>query len=153
VEEAVDTPWENNAAVVDVTMLLADSAQVAEGKLYVLGGGLTAIGPRPQPVALALHIKVPWDRANIAHELSIELHDQDGQMISHNEKPLRFSGRFEAGRPAGLPHGSPLGVSMAINFGVMPLKPGQRYTFVLEIDGQRRTDWRAGFSTRPLKQP
>ena len=46
-----------------VTMLLADSAQVADRKLYVLGGGLSVIGPRPQPMGVAIRIEVPWDRA------------------------------------------------------------------------------------------
>ena len=146
------TEWDANAAAVDVTMLLADSAQVAGGKLFVLGGGLTAIGPKPQPLALALHIRVPWDRANIGHQLRIELHDQDGRPIEQNGQPFSLSGRFEAGRPAGLPHGSPLGVSMAMNFPPMALQPNQRYTFVLDIDGERRTAWRASFSTRPQKQ-
>ena len=45
-------------------MLLADSAQVADRKLYVLGGGLSVIGPRPQPMGVAIRIEVPWDRAN-----------------------------------------------------------------------------------------
>ena len=39
---------------VRVTMLLADAAQVADGKLYILGGGITAMGPRPQPIGIAI---------------------------------------------------------------------------------------------------
>ena len=31
-----------------VTMLLADSAQAIEGKLYILGGGWSITGPDPQ---------------------------------------------------------------------------------------------------------
>ena len=55
------------------TMLLADYAQVAEGKLNVIGGGWTITGPLPSPFALALLIEVPWDRANEKHQLRLEL--------------------------------------------------------------------------------
>ena len=37
-----------------VTILLADAAQAAEGKLYVLGGGWSITGPDPSPMALAI---------------------------------------------------------------------------------------------------
>ena len=33
------------------TLLLADAAQAAEGKLYVLGGGWSVTGPGPAPMA------------------------------------------------------------------------------------------------------
>ena len=61
-----------------VTMLLADSAQVADRKLYVLGGGLSVIGPRPQPMGVAIRIEVPWDRANTPHQWRLDLLDEDG---------------------------------------------------------------------------
>ncbi len=41
-----------------VTMLLADAAQVADSRLFILGGGLAEIGPNPQPVAIALLVDV-----------------------------------------------------------------------------------------------
>ena len=58
----------DGSALVDVTLLLADAAQVVDGKLYVLGGGLQLLGPRPQPVSIGLLIHVPWDRANTRHD-------------------------------------------------------------------------------------
>ena len=39
-------------------MLLCDSAQVADGKLYILGGGWSMTGPDPVPSAVALKIDV-----------------------------------------------------------------------------------------------
>ena len=42
-----------------VTMLLADAAQVADGRLSVLGGGIAVLPPTPQPMALALIVTVP----------------------------------------------------------------------------------------------
>ena len=41
----------------NVTMLLADSAQVADGKLYVLGGGWSLTGPDPTPSAVAIKLE------------------------------------------------------------------------------------------------
>ena len=86
---------------VRVTLLLADSAQVADRKLYVLGGGITLIGPRPQPLGVAIRIEVPWDRANISHTWRLDLLDEDGRPVTFGEKAVVVTGRFEAGRPAG----------------------------------------------------
>src|SRR4051794_17346369 len=60
-------------ALMKVTMILADSAQAVDGKLYVLGGGWSLAGPGPTPMALAVKIEVPWDRGNMRHHLTIEL--------------------------------------------------------------------------------
>lgn len=128
-----------------VDMLLCDSAQVAGGKLFILGGGLASIGPKPQPLAIALQITVPWDRANVAHDWRIDLVDEDGQAVQINGKPVVLKGRFEAGRPAGLQPGSPLGVSLAINLSPFPIAGGRSYAFALSINEERRPDWRVRF--------
>ncbi|HEV8298886.1 MAG TPA: hypothetical protein VGQ20_16385 [Acidimicrobiales bacterium] len=138
----------NAAPTVAVTMVLADSAQVADGKLYILGGGITVVGPRPQPLAIALLIAVPWDRANIAHQWVLELLDEDGHPVPDAERPVVVGGRFEAGRPAGLRPGTPLGVPLAINFTTLPVHPGRSYVWQLRIDDRSRPDWRAGFHVR-----
>jgi hypothetical protein len=133
---------------VTVTMLLADSAQVAEGKLYVMGGGLTVVGPRPQPLAVALVIAVPWDRANVTHHWMLELLDEDGHPVPSDDRPVVVRGRFEAGRPAGLRPGTALSVPLAISFPTLPLTPGQSYVWQFRIDDRSRHDWRAGFFVR-----
>ena len=46
-----------------VTILLADSAQAINGKLYILGGGWSIADPGPVVMALAMKIEVPWDQA------------------------------------------------------------------------------------------
>ena len=131
-----------------VTMLLADSAQVADRKLYVLGGGLTVIGPRPQPLGVAIRIEVPWDRANVAHLWRLDLLDEDGHPVSVREQALVVHGRFEAGRPAGLKPGTPLSVPLAITFPTLPVHPGKSYTWQLAIDGETQVDWRQSFHVR-----
>jgi hypothetical protein len=40
-------------------MMLADAAQVANGKLFILGGGWSVTGPEPSPSAIVLKIAVP----------------------------------------------------------------------------------------------
>lgn len=132
-------------------LMLADSAQVADGKLFILGGGLTAIGPRPQPMGVAIRIEVPWDRANTSHRWRLELLDEDGQPVMVREQPLVVKGRFEAGRPAGLKPGTPLSVPLAINFPTIPLTPGRSYNWQLSIDEATRVDWRQGFHVRAAK--
>lgn len=136
-------------AGVDVTILLADAAQVADGKLFILGGGLTVTGPRPQPLGIAIRIEVPWDRANVQHEWRLELLDEDGQPVRAQDRPIVVAGKFEAGRPAGLRPGTPLNVPLAINFATLPLQPGHSYTWQLSINGQIRNEWRASFFVRP----
>jgi hypothetical protein len=131
-----------------VTLLLADSAQVAGGKLFILGGGITAIGPRPQPMAVAIRIEVPWDRANVSHQWRIDLLDEDGHPLLVRDKPLVVHGRFEAGRPAGLKPGTPLSVPLAINFPTIPAVPGRSYTWQFSIDGATHVDWRQSFHMR-----
>lgn len=132
-----------------VDMLLCDAAQVSNGKLYILGGGVAVVGPKPQPLALALQITVPWDRANVQHEWRIELFDEDGRPVHIGEKPVVIQGRFEAGRPPGLRPGTPLGVSLAISLTPLPLPGEAGYTFGLSIDGETQPDWRVRFFVRP----
>lgn len=133
---------------VGVTMLLADAAQVADHKLYVLGGGITAVGPRPQPVAVALVLTVPWERANITHQWSLELLDAQGAPVPSTADALVVRGRFEAGRPAGLAPGSVLTVPLAINFPTMPVVPGTSYVWQLRIEGATRPEWQLAFHVR-----
>jgi hypothetical protein len=130
-------------------MLLADAAQVVDGKLYVLGGGLQAIGPNPQPVAIVLWIQVPWDRANRKHDWQLELLDEDGMPVLHQDRPILVAGQFEAGRPPGATPGTPLPVPVAITFTALPLAGGRSYSWRLAIDGTSEPGWRAVFRVNP----
>jgi hypothetical protein len=135
--------------IVDVTMLLADAAQVADGKLYILGGGLQLIGSNPQPLAIALLLRVPWDRANISHDWQLELLDEDGLPVMHGDAPVMVAGQFEAGRPPGWPAGTALPVPLGITFHALPVEPGHRYTWRLAIDGNTEPNWQASFGVAP----
>ena len=63
-------------------MLLADFAQVADGKLTVVGGGWSLTGPEPTPFGIAILVHVPWDQANRRHTLRLELVDADGEPVT-----------------------------------------------------------------------
>jgi hypothetical protein len=137
-----------------VTMMLADAAQAAEGKLYIMGGGWSITGPEPTASAIAAYIQVPWDRTNVQHEFRFDLLDADGQPVvaeteEGGEEPVAIEGAFEVGRPVGVTPGTPIDVPLAINIGPLPLPPGGRYEWRLHIDGETSGDWRLAFSTRP----
>ena len=44
--------------------------------------------------------------------------------------------------------GADLDFPLAFQIGPLPLQPGQRYEWVLDIDGETQQDWHLTFSTR-----
>ncbi len=120
-----------------ITVMLCDSAQVAEGKLYVLGGGWSLSGPGPFQHALAIKIEVPWDESNRPHRMETVLLDDDRRQVTVGTPPapVKFDGTFEVGRPVGLPAGTPLDVVLAVNFGPLELPRGAGYLWAVSIDG------------------
>jgi len=139
-----------------VTMLLCDAAQVADGKLYILGGGWSLIGPDPMPSAIALKIDVDWTEVERAHHWELFLVDEDGGPVMaempEGSQPIEVRGDFEVNRPVAVPPGSPVDVALALNFGPLPLSPATRYSWRLVIDGETNEDWVLTFSTRPAQQ-
>jgi hypothetical protein len=139
-----------------VTMMLADHAQVAEGKLFVSGGGWSLAGPGPFTSGVALLFSIPWERTNRKTTFSLRLVDADGHPVIQpgplGEQPIQVGGQFEVGRPAGVPPGTEINVPIAINTGLLQLPPGKQFTWVLEVDGHAEADWRLSFATRELPQ-
>lgn len=133
--------------------MLADAAQAADGKLYILGGGWNIIGPEPSPSAIAMHLEVSWDLSNVRHQWRLDLVDSDGEPVMIptplGDQALVLQGEFEVGRPAGVTPGTGLGIPLAINLGPLPLAPGRRYEWRLTIGSQSDENWRLAFSTRP----
>jgi hypothetical protein len=131
-----------------VTVLLCDFAQVADGKLYLLGGGWSLCGPGPFQHGLAIKVEVPWNEANRPHVLEGVLKDADERPVRVGEPPneIRFRVEFEVGRPPGLPPGTALDVPLAVNFGPLELPPGAAYFWSVSIDG--REVQRVRFRTR-----
>jgi len=134
-------------------MLLCDAAQVADGKLYVLGGGWSLVGPDPVPSAVAVKVDVDWHEAGIDHHWELFLEDADGRPVlidtPDGAQPLEVRGDFKVAQPHGVPEGAPIDVPFAVNFGPIPLEPAKRYTWRLTIDGEALPGASLGFSTRP----
>ncbi len=132
--------------------MLADSAQVSEGKLFILGGGWSVTGP-PAPSAIVLHVEVPWDLTNRRLEWRLELVDSDGYPVMSadgegGENAIMMGGEIEVGRPPGTPQGAAMGIPLALNLAPLPLLAASRYEWRFTIDGESREDWRLAFSTR-----
>jgi hypothetical protein len=137
---------------VEATIMLADSAQVADGKLFILGGGIHTIGPRPQPVAVAVRLEFPWDQGDRVHDWKLEVLDEDGMPVMMGERPLLVGGRLDLRRPEGWEAGSPLPVPLAVNFGALPVQPGNSYVLRLSVDETSDAGWDARLRVRP-QQP
>lgn len=136
-----------------ITMMLADHAQVADSKLYIMGGGWTVAGSGV-PSAIAIIISVPWDEANVRHTAHLKLVDSDGGAFTvptpNGEQPFSVSMGFEAGRPPGTKKGSDLPVLLAVNFPPLPLNPSTRYEWQLLIDDEKQPSGVLPFSTREM---
>ena len=135
-------------------MLLADSAQVAEGKLYILGGGWSLIGPDPAPSAVAIKLELDWHETDRMHHWELFLEDADGALVlldtPEGPQSLEVRGDFVATAPADAMPGTPVIVPMGINFGPLPLTPGQRFTWRLVVNGESLEGSTASFTTRPM---
>ncbi|MBW4029086.1 MAG: hypothetical protein HIU57_00215 [Acidobacteria bacterium] len=138
----------------NVTMLLADSAQVAEGKLYILGGGWSLSGPEPVPSAVAIKVEVDTHEFDRMHHWELFLEDADGQLVQFESpegpQTIEIRGDFSASAPDGVPAGTPVDVPIAVNLGPIPLRPNSRFTWRLVIDGESLNGATASFTTRPL---
>ena len=134
-----------------VTMMLADHVQVADGKLFISGGGWTFCGPGPVPCAVAMLFHVPWQQTNEKISFELRLVDEDGrpamQSGAEGQQPIGVTGQLEAGRPPGMLPGAEINVPIAFNV-VLSLPPGLRFTWILEAEGHTDEAWRLSFATR-----
>lgn len=98
-------------------LILADAAQVQGEKLYLLGGGWSAVWvkqfPAQHQMAVAAGILVPWLDTNVKHHFKVTVRTDDAQTTFG-----QVEGEFEQGRPAGVPAGTTQRVMLAINMGV-----------------------------------
>ena len=135
-----------------ITMLLCDHAVVADGKLYINGGGWSIRPAQPVPMYLALKFDVPWDQAGQPLALDLRLVDEDGHPVvqpgPQGPQEVVFAAQLEVGRPPGLVAGAPIDAALAIGMPPMPLPAGRRFSWQLRVDGETRSDWRVEFATR-----
>jgi Family of unknown function (DUF6941) len=113
--------------------LLADSAQVADGKTYILGGGVSILHrpefPAPLSVTLVLQLTYERTETETQHELRVVVMDADGNPILPE---LRAS--MGLGPPTeDLPRGVPLVAPIALGFPPLPVlqRPGSYQVQIL----------------------
>jgi hypothetical protein len=115
------------------SLMLSDSAQAVDGKLYILGGAWNMLHfpefPASLMVGIAVAIDVDWSETNARHHLDIHFEDADG-----NAMDPQIGADFEAGQPPGAIPGAQLRVVMAVNGPVAVPAPGQ-YAAVASIGG------------------
>ncbi len=136
------------------TLILADFARVAEGKLDILGAGWSLAGPEPVSMGLGVLIDVPWNQTNQRHSMVVRLLGEDGQLYllpgpdGAPPQGIEAHTDFEVGRPPGIAAGTAQPFALALNLAQLPLAPGRRYEWRLEIDSETDDDWRVTFATR-----
>ena len=137
-----------------ITLLLADFARVANGKLDVIGGGWSMMSAQgPFGFFVAALFQIPRDQTNTKHTFRLELLDADGQGVpTPDGGTIRAEGEFEAGRPAGLHPGTPVDAPLVVPFGPLELEDG-RYEIRLTIDGETKEDWFVAFTVRQAAAP
>ncbi len=62
-------------------MMLADHAQVADGKLFISGGGWSVCGPGPVACGVAVLFHIPWQHTNEKISFTLRLLDEDGAPV------------------------------------------------------------------------
>lgn len=120
----------------NVTMLLADHAQVAAGKLFLSGVGWNLATSGPLGCGVGMIFELPWDLRGKRISFTVRLQNDQGQTVLQagalGETPVRVNGHFEVGTPAGATPGDSLHAPVAFN-AQLQLTPG-RYEWHLEID-------------------
>lgn len=125
----------------EVTMVLADAVQSAEGKLWILGAGWSQIQANtPAPQGLGIIVHVPFDMTNRPLKLEVSLLDDDGKPIEIEEEEIGSVTEFEIGRPPGMKAGERSNVPLALRFNGLQHAPGG-YVWECRIDGQPLATW------------
>ena len=112
-------------------LLVADRAEVVNGKLYLMGGSWDRVQPPQFPhrmmLGIALGVRIPFAHTDDQHTVAIELLHDDTRMIG-------FEAKLATGRPPGMA-GMDMLVPMAFNIPIAIPGEGQ-VTLKAIIDGR-----------------
>lgn len=117
--------------------MLADGAQVAEGKTFILGGGVTVLWrqqyPAPLGCVLVAHLSYHRTEADTDHAFRVQIIDADGNPVLPE-----LQGEMHVGGPApGVPSNVPLAVPVVIGFPPLPvLQRAGMYSVEITLDGR-----------------
>jgi hypothetical protein len=138
-----------------VSAMLCDYAQVAEGKLFINGAGINTIGtpvlapPYPVQISLALLVTIPWNATNQLHTLGVELVSEGeagapvervtlGEGLPDGHDPAdegKIIAQFNVGRAPHMRPGDDTLMPLALPFVGIPLPRQGDYFFSITIDG------------------
>ncbi len=117
-------------------LMLADHAEVVNGKVYAMGAGWDTIGatgfPHQLPVGIVVGFRIPWSHANRRQDIVIEIRRDESQ----DEPLMRMEAQLETGRPAGR-NGKDALVPMALN-GMVTIPVAGDYVLTASIGDQIR---------------
>lgn len=136
-------------------MLLADSAQAVDGKLYVLGGGWTVTGPKPTRLAIALTLELDPDQVGKQQHLRLDLMDEEtGELVPGPEEGyLHMEVGFVYSASEETPAGAPANAVFAFELGPQQtILPGRRYRWRLTLNGRHDPGWVLPFVTLPAPE-
>ncbi|CAN5467974.1 hypothetical protein BH24CHL9_BH24CHL9_06110 [soil metagenome] len=121
-------------------LLVADRAEVVNGKLYPMGGSWDRVQPPSFPhrmmLGIALGVRIPFAHTDEQHVVSVELSHEDKRLVG-------FEAKLTTGRPPGMA-GMDMLVPMAFNIPVAIPAEGQ-LVLRASVDGRppRRNEIKA----------
>jgi hypothetical protein len=136
--------------VMQVNLLLADFAQVHQGKLFIVGAGINLmLVPPVEPYVLnfglGATVTIPWTATNQNHRFRIALVDNDEHTIRLTVTPPgvvvpeedegAIVGNFNAGRSPSMEVGEDSIMPMAFQFPNLPVPYPGSYKVTMQIDG------------------
>jgi hypothetical protein len=135
-----------------VSVLLADYAQVSDGKLTLVGVGWSETGPHV-PHGVGIVAKVAWTETNVQHTIRLDLIDSDGNEVTvetpEGEQGLFVEHRFNVGRPPTVKPGTTLSYVWGFNC-TPPTEAGRQYEWRVAVDGKEDGGLSPTFTVRPL---
>jgi uncharacterized protein DUF6941 len=116
-------------------VIVADRAEVVNGKLYLMGGGWDVIHAaditKPIGISFAVGVVVPWNATNQEHAVAISLVDDNGNAIDSGERVAKFN----MGRPPFLGVGDSQRVIIAVPGEAIIFPGAGTYTIGATVDG------------------
>lgn len=117
--------------------LLADAAEISEGKTFILGGGVSIIWcsdfPAPLRVVLVAQFTYHRSEAESDHAIRIQVNDEDANPVLPE-----IQGQIHVGEPrAGLPRNVPLAAPLVLGLpGIPVLQRAGAYVVEILLDGR-----------------
>ncbi|MCH8993649.1 MAG: hypothetical protein IH959_01610 [Chloroflexi bacterium] len=115
-------------------VILCDYAQMADGKLFLQGGGWERLTvnddfPSKRIVGIATSILIPWAETNQPTNLEIEVQTEDAQTLA------KINAQLKVGRPPDHPPGMPVRATVAANLG-LTFKTAGSYVIIARLEEQ-----------------